>query len=111
MYVAIGFALANSTMIEGPDSVIIVDVTGSPAAAEEVKAAFTEITNKPIKANIYTHSHGDHTGGATAFAKDDNPKIYAHERFNGVRSGAISSKSLRFALSGNLALHFHLTYS
>lgn len=81
VYVAIGFALGNSILIEGDDGVIIVDVTGSPAAAEEVKAAFAEITNKPIEAIIYTHSHGDHTGGAKVFAKDGNPEIYAHELF------------------------------
>ena len=82
VYVAIGFALANSIMIEGDDGVIIVDVTGSPAAAEEVNAAFAEITNKPIEAIIYTHSHPDHTGGAKAFAKDGNTEIYAHELVN-----------------------------
>lgn len=80
VYVAIGFALGNSILIEGDDGVIIVDVTGSPAAAEEVKAAFAEITNKPIEAIIYTHS--DHTVGAKVFAKDGNPEIYAHELFN-----------------------------
>lgn len=82
IHVAIGFALANSIMIEGDDGVIIVDVTGSPAAAEEVKAEFAKITNKPIKAIIYTHGHPDYRGGASAFAKDGHPEIYAHELVN-----------------------------
>ncbi len=82
VYVAIGFALANSIMIEGDDGVIIVDVPGSPASAEEVKVAFVEITNKPVEAIIYTHGHPDHTGGATAFVKNGCPEIYAHELVN-----------------------------
>lgn len=82
VYVAIGYVLANSIMIEGDDGVIIVDVTGSPAAAEEVKAEFEKITPKPIQAIIYTHGHPDHRGGAKVFANSTNPEIYAHELVN-----------------------------
>ncbi|MBM3728865.1 MAG: MBL fold metallo-hydrolase [Acidobacteria bacterium] len=32
-----------------------------------VREEFARITNKPVKAIIYTHSHQDHTGGVTAF--------------------------------------------
>lgn len=79
IYVAIGYALANSILIEGNDGVIIVDVLGSPAAAKEVQSAFAEITDKPIEAIIYTHGHPDHRGGATVFVHDATTEIYAHE--------------------------------
>ena len=33
-----------------------------------------------MRAIIYTHSHFDHTGGATVFAGNDHPEIYSHQR-------------------------------
>ncbi|MCP4605504.1 MAG: MBL fold metallo-hydrolase [Proteobacteria bacterium] len=79
VYVAIGFALANSILLEGEDGVVIVDTLESEEAARAVKAAFNEITQKPVKAIIYTHFHSDHCFGATIFAGDDKPDIYSHE--------------------------------
>jgi len=78
IYVAIGFGLANSILIEGKDGVVIVDCLESEKTASRVKEAFNKITTKPVKAIIYTHFHPDHTFGARTMAGDDNPKIYAH---------------------------------
>lgn len=80
IYVAIGYALANSIMIIGTDGVIIVDVTESYEAAKEIFIEFRKITNKPITDIIYTHNHADHTYGAKAFAEDEKirPNIWAH---------------------------------
>ncbi len=78
VYVAIGFALANSIMIEGDDGIIIVDTTENAKAAQEVLAEFRKITAKPVKAIIYTHFHADHITGASIFAGDDQPDIYSH---------------------------------
>lgn len=79
IYVAIGFGLANSILIEGDDGVIIVDTMESAQAAARVKEEFDKITDKPVKAIIYTHFHSDHTFGAGVFAGNDNPDIYSHE--------------------------------
>ncbi|MGB0387953.1 MAG: alkyl/aryl-sulfatase [Ardenticatenaceae bacterium] len=79
VYVAIGFGIANSVLIEGDDGVIIVDTLGSAEAASQAKAEFDKITSKPVKAIIYTHNHGDHIFGAGVFAGDDNPEVYSHE--------------------------------
>ena len=57
VYQAVGFGLANSIMVEGDDCVFIVDVMATREAAQEVRAAFAEITDKPIAALIYTHNH------------------------------------------------------
>jgi len=78
VHVAIGFGLANSILIEGHDGVIIVDTMESAEAAVPVKAAFDRITDKPVKAIIYTHFHPDHTFGAEIMAGDDRPDIYSH---------------------------------
>jgi alkyl sulfatase BDS1-like metallo-beta-lactamase superfamily hydrolase len=80
VYVAIGFGLANSILLEGDDGVIIVDTMESAEAAAPVKAAFNKISSKPVKAIIYTHYHTDHTFGAKVMAGNDNPEVYCHEK-------------------------------
>ena len=79
VHVAIGYALANVIMIEGDDGVIIVDTTEGIEAAREVKAAFDEITLKPVKAIIYTHNHADHIFGSKAFTTETRPQIIAQK--------------------------------
>ena len=80
IFAAIGYGIANSIMIEGDDGVIIVDTMTTMEEAAEVLAEFRKITQKPVKAIIYTHSHPDHVFGAEAFvAAAGRPEIYAHE--------------------------------
>ena len=79
VYVAVGFGLANSIMIEGDDGVIIVDSMASMESAREVAAAFREISPKPIVALVYTHNHADHVFGSRGFVPDGNVPVYAHE--------------------------------
>lgn len=80
VHVAVGFALANSILIEGDEGLVIVDTTEGLNAARAIKAEFDRISTKPVKAIIYTHSHPDHTRGASAFAEDNEPEVYAHEK-------------------------------
>ncbi len=47
VYVAVGFGLANSVLLEGGDGVVIVDTMESAEAALPVKEAFNKITSKP----------------------------------------------------------------
>ena len=86
VYQAVGFGGANSIMIEGDDGIIIVDAMGSVEAGERVMAAFRKITDKPLKAIIYTHNHGDHTFGGPGFIKGEaNPEtvqVWAHDTTN-----------------------------
>ena len=82
VHVAIGFGLANSILIEGENGNIIVDCMESNEAAAKVKAEFDKISNKPIKALIYTHNHADHIFGAGTMAGEDSPEIYSHELTN-----------------------------
>lgn len=81
VYTGVGYDGSNASMIIGNDGVIIVDTLRALGAAEELAADFREITNKPVKAIIYTHSHHDHTGGASAFAGQDKPAVYARANF------------------------------
>ncbi|HYD46773.1 MAG TPA: alkyl sulfatase dimerization domain-containing protein, partial [Terriglobales bacterium] len=66
VYCAVGYGLANMTMIEGGDGVIIIDPLESTANAALVMAEFRRITDKPVRALIYTHNHYDHVMGAEA---------------------------------------------
>lgn len=84
VYSAVGFALANSIMIVGRDGIIIVDTTESVDSAKAILVEFRKITDKPVKAVVYTHNHTDHTMGVKAFASEDDVKagrvdIFAHE--------------------------------
>jgi alkyl sulfatase BDS1-like metallo-beta-lactamase superfamily hydrolase len=78
VYVAVGFSLGNSILIEGTDGLIIVDTLTSINDARAVKAEFDKISRKPVHAIIYTHHHADHVGGGTVFAGTDRPDVYAH---------------------------------
>jgi alkyl sulfatase BDS1-like metallo-beta-lactamase superfamily hydrolase len=82
VYQAVGFGIANSMMVEGDDCVFVVDVMGSMETAQAVKAEFDKISQKPIRALIYTHNHADHVMGGLAFAPDGKVDVYAHETTN-----------------------------
>ncbi|MES0874602.1 alkyl sulfatase dimerization domain-containing protein [Sinimarinibacterium thermocellulolyticum] len=79
VFVAIGFGIANTILLEGDDGVIIVDTMETAESAQAVFAEFRKLTDKPVKALIYTHSHPDHIGGARVFAEgNDAIAVYAH---------------------------------
>ena len=83
VYLAYGYGLANSTMVVGSDGVIIIDVMEDLERGTEVLAEFRKITDKPIKAIVYSHNHIDHVGGARAFASKEDAtsgkvKLIAH---------------------------------
>jgi alkyl sulfatase BDS1-like metallo-beta-lactamase superfamily hydrolase len=103
VFVAVGFGLANSILIEGDDGVIIVDTMESRSEAEAVKAAFAEITDKPIRGVILTHNHTDHIYGGSVFTGNDpSVEVWAHasteyyiDRIVSMISSAISLRSMR----------------
>ena len=100
LYVAIGYGISNSIMIEGSDGLIIVDTMTTMEEAAEVLAEFRKITSKPVKAIIYTHSHPDHVFGAEAFAAGGKPEVYAHADDRVTTSNGSSPKSLRSSVLG-----------
>jgi len=81
VWVAVGFSNANSVLIEGEGGSVVVDTTSHVEDAKHVKAEFNQVSTTPVRAIIYTHSHPDHTGGASVFAGNDHPEIITHRLF------------------------------
>ncbi|MEU4160405.1 MBL fold metallo-hydrolase [Actinoplanes sp. NPDC026670] len=70
---------SNSMFLVTGDGVVVADAPNGAL----VKAAIAEVTRLPVTHFIYSHSHGDHTGGAAAFRtanrKGTSPVYIAHE--------------------------------
>lgn len=79
IYCAVGYGLANSTLIITKKGNIIVDTTESIDAAAEIKAEFDKISPLPTIAIIYTHGHADHVNGASVFI-DEQTEIYSNHK-------------------------------
>jgi alkyl sulfatase BDS1-like metallo-beta-lactamase superfamily hydrolase len=93
VYVAVGFGVSPSSMIVGDDGVIIVDTMIDTDSAGRAFTEFRKITDKPVKAIIFTHAHGDHISGAAAFVGNDQPQVWARSNF-GAEGGAFQSAGL-----------------
>jgi len=79
VYTAVGYDVSNITMVVGKDSIILIDAGMIPRLMKPLKEDFKKIADKPLAALIFTHSHGDHTGGAGVFAGDQKPAIWARD--------------------------------
>jgi uncharacterized sulfatase len=78
MWTAVGYAASNVHLIEGAESVTIIDTTESTSAAETILAEFRKLTEKPVARLIYTHSHRDHISGASVFSDGSVPILASH---------------------------------
>lgn len=71
IYSAVGFGLSYPVMVEGDDGVIIIDPGETIEMMEEVMMNFRKITDKPVKAVILSHNHGDHWGGMSVCVNEE----------------------------------------
>ena len=82
VYTAIGYQVSTNSMIIGDDGVIIIDPGLVMPMGQQVRKEFEKITDKPIKAIIYTHDHGDHTNAAQAFYEEGKGiQVWARSNF------------------------------
>lgn len=96
VYSAVGWQLGNVAMIEAPEGLIIVDTGESVSESRKIMAEFRKVSDKPVKAVVYTHFHPDHINGVQAFVSREQVEkgevqIYAHETLlaNVVAQGAL----------------------
>jgi len=76
-----GLSVANTTVIEAPDGLIVYDAGDNKEEGEHILAAIRKISDKPIKVIIYSHSH--YVMGAGALV--DDPKdvmVIGHPTLN-----------------------------
>src|SRR6266446_10511899 len=77
VWVGLGGAGGNSTIIIGKTSVIVVDAKQTEAGAKDLLAEIAKITPKPVGTVFLTHSDGDHVNGLVAYPA--GIAIIAHE--------------------------------
>ncbi|MBK7171621.1 MAG: MBL fold metallo-hydrolase [Gammaproteobacteria bacterium] len=53
------------------EGILVFDTGGEVERAALALAAIREVSDKPILGVVYSHGHGDHTGGVDAFIKPD----------------------------------------
>ena len=69
----------NTGVIIGDDSVMIIDATATPVAAQEVVRKVREITDKPIKYVVLTHYHAVRVLGASGYRQHGLEQIIASQ--------------------------------
>ncbi len=75
IYQVRGYDLANITFVKGDTGWIIFDpLTAKETAAAALKFINEKLGERPVKAVVYSHSHGDHFGGVKGVASDEDVK-------------------------------------
>jgi len=82
IYVAMGYAMGNVTMVITDEGLVIIDTTESEDAAKKIFADFRKITDQPVRVIIYTHFHPDHNQGTRAFYSEGVQIIATREFLN-----------------------------
>ena len=76
-----GYSLANTTVIEAEDGLIVYDTGDTKEEAEHIREAIEKISDKPVKVIIYSHSHYSLGAGALVDNPDD-VLIIGHPKLN-----------------------------
>jgi len=77
VYSGHGYSVSNTLYVVTANSVVVIDTMESVTAARMSLEDFRHVTALPVSHIIYTHFHGDHIRGATAF-HSPGTSILAH---------------------------------
>jgi alkyl sulfatase BDS1-like metallo-beta-lactamase superfamily hydrolase len=72
-----GQPISGAAWVETGDGVVVIDTLTIPKFAADMREKIKERGGR-VKYIIYTHGHGDHVGGASAFL-EDQPEIIANQ--------------------------------
>jgi len=81
-----GYALSALTVIEGDDGLILIDPPEDVEKGKRQLVELRKISDKPIKAVLYSHWHTDHNAGVKAFITQEQADsgevlVIAHRDF------------------------------
>ena len=92
VYTALGYTVSANSMIIGEDGVVIIDPGQSPSTSQLVRQEFEKITDKPVRAIIYTHSHPDHINGSVAFYEEGRGiQVWQRNNYNSERGRQVEA--------------------
>ena len=77
--------IANLGVIEGDDSVAVIDAGVSRAQGQAMYVAIRRMTDKPISHLVLTHMHPDHVLGAEVMAEAGATIVAHHAMSNGLQ--------------------------
>ena len=106
VYAAVGYQVSTNGFIIGEDGIIVIDPGQTISGAQNFNIVLRELTDKPIKAIIYTHGHPDHFNAASIFYSE-GVEVWARDNFgsetelvrlNGYQGGVRSSNTQGFDL-------------
>lgn len=76
VYAAVGYDIGNTAFVVTDEGILVFDTGGEVDRAERALAALREVSSAPIVGVVYSHGHGDHTGGVDAYIREaDRGKI------------------------------------
>ncbi|MFT3779989.1 MAG: alkyl sulfatase dimerization domain-containing protein [Ottowia sp.] len=83
-----GYSIANTAVIEAPEGLIVYDTGSDREEGLRLRAIIEEqISRKPVRAVIYSHSHYVHGTGALVDDAAQVP-VYGHPLLNGSMGGS-----------------------
>jgi len=83
-----GYSLANTTVIEAEDGLIVYDVGDTKEEGEHIREAIKKISDKPVKVIMYSHAH--YTFGAGAFVDNtEDVMVIGHPKLNETVEGML----------------------
>jgi len=75
-----GLSVANVSVIEGADGLIVYDTGDNEEEGKHFREAIQEISDKPVKAIIYSHSH--YAGGGALVDDPNDVLVIGHPKLN-----------------------------
>jgi alkyl sulfatase BDS1-like metallo-beta-lactamase superfamily hydrolase len=106
VYTSVGHTVSTVSMIIGDDGLIIIDAGQMAEKSQLILDEFRKISDKPIKAIVLTHGHGDHTGGLSVYTAEGKPDIWGRDNFGaeGFRTETIGLRAINGAWAAGMLL-------